>query len=194
MTLKWMKTGIFLLNKSFNIFSQNTTSLQTENLIKTWNIVYKITLIQYNSISKMSAMLNWVWEAGCVAWLVVASEQFLLDPPRPSSGSQPVSNAAFILDVCNLYPVHPVSKKSALITLFKKCFANAWCCAAYLRSLWGLLSFITPPPLTCGLWAPAGSIQPGSPQQRSHYRQSPTCAALCCAELSRGRTRHFCPL
>lgn len=46
--------------------------------------------------------------------------------------------------------MHPVSEKSALITLFKKCFANAWCCAAYLRSLWGLLSFITPPPSPVG--------------------------------------------
>lgn len=131
-------------------------------------------------------MLNWVWEVGCVAWLVVASEQFLLDPPRPSSGSQPVSNAAFILDVWNLYPVHPVSKKSALITLFKKCFANAWCCAAYLKSLWGLLSFITPPPPH--LWAVSTCRQypawfPSAEEPLSSV--SNLCCSLLCGAQSR---------
>lgn len=133
----------------------------------------------------MSATLNWVWEAGCVAWLVVASEQFLLDPPRPSSGSQPVSNAAFILDVCNLYPMHPVGQKSALITLF-----YIFCQCLVLRCLpeifVGLIKFHNPPPPH--LWAVSTCRQypawfPSAEESLSSV--SNLCCSLLCGAQSR---------
>ena len=68
------------------------------------------------------------------------------------------------------------------------CSSNSFCWQCLvLRCLpkifAGLIKFHELHPPTCGLWASTCSIQPGSPQRRSHYLQSPACAALCCAEL-----------